>query len=334
MSNEAYKLFNAITLIVMTAICLALESCASIAAGSQSDRLRSEPIKPLPLKLNLDESKVELGRELFHETRLSKDNTVSCVSCHDLDNGGGDQRVHSIGIYNRLGKFNAPTVFNSGFNFKQFWDGRANSLEEQVAVPIHNPDEMGSNWNEVVAKLSASTDYQRKFRSIYADGIQAENIADAISEFERSLVTPNSRFDQYLRGDESVLTEDELRGYRKFKEFGCVSCHQGINVGGNMYETLGAMFNYFEARGNITKSDYGRYNVTGREQDRYVFKVPGLRNVALTAPYFHDGSAEKLEDAVAIMAEFQLGIWLEPKDVSDIVLFLNTLTGEYEEGGK
>ncbi len=334
MKIKKSKVLTIIVLAMATNPCLEMGFLSAAEADTEDGHIRRGPIKPLPLDLDLDEEKVELGRELFHDTRLSKDDSISCATCHDLRKGGVDQLVHPIGIYSQKGELNVPTVFNSGFNFKQFWDGRADSLEEQVAVPIHGSKEMGSSWEEVVAKLSATTHYQQKFRAIYSDGIQADNIADAIAEFERSLVTPNSRFDQYLRGDDAVLSEQELKGYKKFKSFGCSSCHQGVNVGGNMYQTLGAMFNYFEARGNITKADFGRYNVTGREEDRYVFKVPSLRNVALTAPYFHDGSAKKLEDAVAIMAEYQLGIWLEPEDIEDIVAFLRTLTGEYERGGK
>lgn len=289
-----------------------------------------EPIKPIPLAVSLDARKVALGRTLFHEPMLSHKNTVSCASCHDLLKGGADQRVHSIGSDELEGSINAPTVFNSAGNFKQFWDGRAARLEEQIDGPIQAASEMGSTWNEVVAKLRASPAYPGPFKAIYPDGIQPGNIKDALAEFERSLITPNSRFDKFLRGDDSALTTDEKEGWRKFKAFGCTSCHQGVNVGGNMFETLGAMADYFADRGGATAADNGRFNVTGKEEDRYVFKVPGLRNVARTAPYLHDGSASTLAMAVTVMGRYQLGRRLSPKDVEELVQFLQTLTGEYE----
>jgi cytochrome c peroxidase len=289
-----------------------------------------EPIKPIPLAVSLDARKVALGRMLFHEPMLSHDNTLSCASCHDLRKGGADRRIHSIGIHQAEGSINTPTVFNIGGNFKQFWDGRAATLEEQLDGPIQSPSEMGSTWDEVVGKLRAAPAYAGPFNEIYPDGIQAKNIKDALAQFERSLITPNSRFDKFLRGDDAALSADEKEGYRKFKSYGCTSCHQGVNVGGNMFETMGAMADYFANRSGATKADNGRFNVTGREEDRHVFKVPALRNVALTGPYLHDGSASTLEMAVSAMGRYQLGQRLPEKDVEQIVQFLKTLTGEYE----
>ena len=298
-----------------------------------SEKVRDrEPIKPILPNLNLDTRKVELGRALFHETMLSHDNTISCASCHDLGKGGADGRSRSIGIHQAEGTINTPTVFNSGLNFKQFWDGRAATLEAQIDGPIQAATEMGSTWEEVIGKLRATPRYATAFREIFADGIQPANIRSVIAEFERSLVTPNSRFDRFLRGDNRALTAAEQAGYQAFKTHGCASCHQGINVGGKMFETLGTMGDYFGARGHVTGADYGRFNVTGREEDRFVFKVPSLRNVALTAPYFHDGSAKRLEDAVEEMGIYQLGQPISDEDVKLIVEFLKTLTGEY--GGK
>jgi cytochrome c peroxidase len=275
---------------------------------------------------------VALGRALFHEPKLSHDNTVSCASCHDLGKGGVDGRARSIGINGAEGAINSPTVFNSGFNFKQFWDGRAATLEEQVDGPVQAPDEMGSTWEEVVGKLRAVPSYAASFKEVFPDGIQPRNIRNAIAEFERSLITPNSRFDEFLRGNEDAITAEEKAGYQHFKSHGCVSCHQGINVGGNMFETFGTMADYFGERGKLTKADLGRFNVTGREHDRFAFKVPSLRNVALTAPYFHDGSAKTLEEAVKVMGRHQLGEPLPDTEIALIVKFLKTLTGEY--GGK
>lgn len=288
-----------------------------------------EPIRPVPQSLPLDARKVSLGKKLFHETLLSKDNTVSCASCHDLTKGGTDRRVRSVGINQAEGDINAPTVFNSGLHFKQFWDGRAETLAEQVDGPTQADKEMGSTWPEVVTKLQAVPAYATAFKEIYSDGIQRKNVKDAIAEFEKSLITPNSRFDKYLRGDDQAVTEDEKEGYKKFKSYGCITCHQGVNVGGNLFQPLGVMGDYFGDRGSITRADLGRFNVTGNEEDKFTFKVPGLRNIALTAPYFHDGSAKTLEEAVSTMAKYQLGRELPPQDTAQIVLFLKSLTGEY-----
>lgn len=288
-----------------------------------------EPIQPIPQEIKLDRRKVELGDRLFRDPRLSHDNTVSCASCHDLSKGGTDQRPSPIGIGGQIGDVNTPTVFNSGFNFRQFWDGRADTLEDQIDGPTHNPKEMGSSWPEIIGKLKQDSRYVSAFATLYPDGIQSRNIKDAIATFERSLITPNSRFDRFLRGDPTAITEDEKAGYQLFKDYGCVACHQGINVGGNMFQKLGVMVDYFSDRGKLAKPDLGRYNATGRESDRYAFKVPSLRNVARTAPYFHDGSVPNLEVVIELMAKYQLGRSLSPGDVQLIVKFLNTLTGEY-----
>lgn len=289
-----------------------------------------EPIQAIPLQIALNDTKVKLGEKLFHDPLLSHDNSVSCASCHNLHNGGTDHRRHSIGINGAEGVVNTPTVFNSGFNFRQFWDGRAETLEEQINGPIHSPHEMGSNWQEVITKLTASPDYVAAFAALYPDGIHPHTIQDALATFERSLYTPNARFDQFLRGDGEVLTEAEKAGYRLFKTYGCIRCHQGVNIGGNMFQTFGVMGNYFADRGSMSQADLGRFNVTGDERDRHVFKVPSLRNVALTAPYFHDGSAARLEDAVTVMGTYQLGRRLNPSEVDLIVQFLRTLTGTYK----
>ena len=289
-----------------------------------------EPITPLPLKHDLNEAKILLGERLFHDPLLSHDNSISCSSCHSLTTGGTDQLVRSVGIAGKKGPVNAPTVFNSGLNFVQFWDGRAGTLEEQIDGPMSNPNEMGSNWDEVLQKLRASPAYLNRFAEIYPDGIHAANVRDAIATFERSLITPNSRFDRYLSGETSAMNAEEIEGYRLFKVYGCASCHQGVNAGGNLFQKFGVMSNYFAERGQITKADLGRSNVTNNEADRYVFKVPSLRNIAVTAPYFHDGSAATLENAVAIMSRYQLGRALTPAETDMIAKFLKTLSGEYK----
>jgi cytochrome c peroxidase len=289
-----------------------------------------EPIQPIEAPRGLDARKVELGRKLFHDPRLSHDNQLSCATCHNLKTGGTDRKARSIGINGAVGAINAPTVLNSGFNFSQFWDGRAATLERQIDGPLQSAIEMGSTWPEVIEKLKHSQEYVQAFQQIYGDEIESDHVRDSIAEFERSLSTPNSRFDRYLRHDAGALTSREAEGYKLFKSFGCASCHQGVGVGGNMYQKLGVMAPYFTDRGHITKADFGRFNVTGDQRDMYMFKVPSLRNVELTAPYFHDGSAETLADAVRMMAKYQLGRHLTDQEVESIVEFLKTLTGELD----
>lgn len=285
---------------------------------------------PLPLVPPLSDTKVALGRQLFHDKRLSRDNTVACANCHDLSRSGTDGLPVSVGVGGQRGLMNAPTVFNAALNFAQFWDGRADSLEAQVAGPVHNPVEMASNWAEVVAKLGQDVNYPSAFARIYPGrGITAENIADAIATFERTLLTPNSRLDRFLRGDAHALSPTEAAGYRRFMDYGCVACHQGVNAGGNIFQRFGAVGR--PPAGALSgPSDLGRFNVTHREQDRHVFKVPSLRNVAVTGPYFHDGRAAQLAEAVAVMGRAQLGRELSPTDIELIVAFLGTFTGEWE----
>ncbi len=287
-----------------------------------------EPITPIPLNLDLDPLKVELGEKLYQDPRLSHDNSISCASCHDLNKGGTDQVKYSTGINDALGGINSPTTYNSGFNFVQFWDGRAETLEAQAHGPVHNPVEMGSHWSEVIPKLKQVPYYRDSFVKLYPDGLTGDTIVDAIAVYERSLYTPNARFDQFLRGDRSALTKEEQEGYRLFKEYGCIGCHQGINIGGNMYQTLGVMDDYFVHR-DVVEADLGRYNVTKRDWNLYQFKVPTLRNIALTFPYLHDGSAETLEDVLKVMWNSQLGRELREEEARLIVTFLKTLTGEY-----
>jgi cytochrome c peroxidase len=300
-----------------------------IIKAETNDFLSPEPIAPLPVDLILNIEKVALGNQLFHEKKLSKDNTISCASCHALDRGGVDGRVKSIGIKGEFGEINAPTVFNSGFNFRQFWDGRAKTLEEQIDGPIQHPKEMGAVWSEVILKLKLDKSYLAQFNKLYEDGLTQKNVKDAISIFERALITPNSKFDQFLRGNKNILSEKERTGYQRFKSYGCIACHQGMNVGGNMFQTMGVMGNYFKDRGTpITQADLGRFNVTQQENDKHVFRVPSLRNVELSAPYFHDGSVKTLDEAVTYMAKYQLGRKLSKEEIESIVAFLKTLTGD------
>ena len=285
------------------------------------------PILPLVPVRGLDPGRIALGERLFHDARLSADHTVACANCHSLSAGGVDGQRFSVGIGGAMGNINAPTILNSAYNVAQFWNGRAATLEEQAAGPIQNPVEMGATWSQVLSRLEQDDQLVAEFRRLYRDGLTADNLLDALATFERSLVTVNSRFDRYLQGDRQALSRLEEEGYRRFAEYGCISCHQGMLIGGNMFQKFGVLGDYFAGR-SVSEADLGRFNVTGREEDRHVFKVPSLRNVARTAPYFHDGSAATLEQAVLIMARYQLGRELSGDDVEAIVAFLGTLDGE------
>ncbi|PQP01350.1 cytochrome B6 [Pseudomonas frederiksbergensis] len=305
-----------------------LFSCCLIASGAPLD----EPLKPLPAVPEQNPLQVELGRRLFNEPRLSVNNSLSCASCHRLEIGGADDKALSTGFKGEPLTINTPSVFNASLNFRQFWNGRADSLETQAHEVVQSPSEMGSHWEHVVQMLSADPDYKSAFAKAYPDGVTMNNVQNALATYERTLISANSRFDQYLSGNTEILTLDEKYGYQRFKDYGCIACHQGVNIGGNMFQKFGVMGDYFQARGNPTEADLGRYLVTKAEEDRNVFKVPSLRNVAVTAPYFHDGSAKTLEEAVDVMFKFQLGRVPSDKDKDLIIKFLKTLTGEW--GGK
>ena len=295
-----------------------------------SKDLKGEPIQPLPLKVAVDDKKIALGQKLFHDTSLSGDNTLSCASCHDLTKGGTDQAKVATGIKGQQGPINSPTVFNAMYNVTQFWDGRAKDLQAQAAGPVANPGEMGEQWDNVIAKLKQIPEYQDAFQTIYEQqGLTKETVTDAIAGFEQSLVTPDSRFDKYLRGDKGILTTDEKSGYELFK-LNCASCHNGPAVGGLSFEKMGVKQDYFKLRGGqITEADNGRFNVTKEEKDRHFFKVPVLRNVEITYPYFHDGSVNNLNDAVRIMGQVQRNKNFNDTEINNIVSFLKTLTGTY-----
>ncbi len=322
---------------VVCVIGIALWSQMATVAFAQSileERIvrENEPILPVPLQHSVDPEKVALGDKLFHDTLLSGDNTISCASCHDVDRFGVDGTKSSTGIGGQIGTVNAPTVLNSRFNFAQFWDGRAASLEEQAKGPVTNPIEMGGAWENVIAKLQSDNDYVKSFNALYEEGITPDTVADAIKSYEYTLTSVNSPFDQYLRGYDDAITPQEKRGYSLFKEYGCVACHQGVNVGGNMYQRMGAFIPYFNMQNTDSKDDLGRYNVTQKDEDLHVFKVPSLRLAAFTAPYFHDGSVATLSQAIDIMARYQLGYTIPTQDKKDIIAFIRSLAGEYKRG--
>jgi cytochrome c peroxidase len=309
------------------AFALAL-ACAAPAPLPALAGAPGEPIQPVPLSLRQDPAQAALGRRLFSDTRLSVNGKVSCASCHDLARGGADSRGVSLGLDGKPAALNAPTVLNAALNFKQFWNGRADTLEAQIGLVVENPAEMGSRWPDVVRKVQQDADYRSGFAAAYKDGVTRANIEHALASFERTLITPNSRFDRYLRGEHGALSAAEKAGYARFKQYGCVSCHQGVNVGGNMFQKFGVMEEYSGRRGAASRQDSGRYALTGSEEDRHVFKVPSLRNVARTAPYFHDGSAATLEQAIDIMFKYQLGRPGSAEDKALIAQFLATLNAQ------
>lgn len=297
----------------------------------------NEPIRPIPYKVEYDAAKAALGKVLYHDTRLSGDGTISCASCHAIETAGVDNERYSDGIYDQLGGVNAPTTFNAVFNFVQFWDGRAATLAEQAGGPPLNPVEMGSkDFDEISARIAQDKEFTRLFTEVYPEGLCQASITDAIAEYEKTLLTPDSPFDLYLKGDKNAMTAEQIEGYDIFKDFSCATCHAGVNMGGLSYELMGQRANYFEDReltlkSGLTDGDNGRWAQTGVERDRYRFKTPSLRNVALTWPYYHDGSVETLEEAVSKMARFQVGRTMPEDKVLKVKAFLEAQTGVLTE---
>lgn len=295
-----------------------------------AEAFANEPVQPLMTSLPTDSAKVALGFALYHDTRLSGDNTISCATCHGLNTAGVDRKQYSEGIKGQFGGVNAPTVYNAALNFLQFWDGRAADLKEQAAGPPLNPVEMGcASFDEICAKLADDKAFSTRFLAVYPEGFTQSTVTDAIAEFEKTLLTP-SRFDHYLMGDKTALTAEELEGYQLFKDNKCATCHVGVNLGGQSFEYMGIKNNYFDYRGTgLTDGDNGRFAVTNNEADRHRFKTPTLRNVMLTPPYMHDGTIQTIEDAIQVMHEFQIGRHISDAETAKIVAFLGTLTGEY-----
>jgi cytochrome c peroxidase len=291
------------------------------------ERGTHEPLSPILLSVVEDGPQTQLGERLFHDPQLSHDNRQSCATCHPLDRGGMDGQPRAMAVDGLPRLRNTPTIFNVGLNFWFNWDGVVHTLEAHAERLLRNPAIMNTTWPELQGKLGREADYVSAFRAAYVDGLTWNNVIAALVSFERSLVTPHSRFDRYLRGEQQMLTAKEQQGYSLFKSYGCVACHQGVNVGGNMF----AKFGVFQSPNGASEVgiDNGRYNVTHRSQDVQVFRVPSLRNVAMTAPYFHDGRAPTLAVAVDTMARVQLGKELTPEEIGLIVQFLQTLTGDY-----
>ncbi|MEM1180810.1 MAG: cytochrome c peroxidase [Acidobacteriota bacterium] len=308
------------------------------AAALESGAGAGGPISPLPRSLDLDPRRVEVGELLFNDRRLSGDNSVSCRDCHNLETGGVDRRVRSPGAGGNTSPLNTTTVFNVGLLPRLLWSGRFESLEAQLEALLTSSPLLDTGWEEILGKLRADAELVEAFRgAFHGEGPTERTVLAALSLYQRSLLTPNSPFDRYLRGEESALSPAAFAGYRKFSSFGCISCHQGMHVGANLFQRFGVIRNYHSdeqiASPDFPEAYFGLYAATGNEDDRFMFRVSGLRNVAETPPYFHDGSAETLEEAVRTMATYQLGRALGDEDVGDIVAFLESLTGEAPGAG-
>lgn len=307
-------------------ILAALHVVTGIKQASASPIGGEESLKPLPQSIEYNRDKAKLGKRLFFDTRLSSDGSISCASCHIPEHGGAEPRVVSTGVHGHKGAMNAPSVYNAYFNFRQFWNGRADNLQKQAAGPLSNPIEMNFSEQELERYINADKSYAQSFLKIYGvEHATATEVTDAIAEFEKALITPNALFDRYLRG-EVELEPDQAEGYRLFKSLGCITCHNGINIGGNSYQYLGAVnpVPHNDGSGDL-------YSRTGNEFDKNRFKVPSLRNIALTAPYLHDGSQPALRDVLKIMAYHNISFRLTEQEIDYLIAFLNTLTGETPE---
>jgi cytochrome c peroxidase len=314
--------------------CVGLASCGTREQppdqNSEDDEaLGARPLEPLPITVDFDRPRAELGELLFRDPSLSGDGKVACSDCHHESHGLADDQPHTAVAGRPETALNPPTMYNVRFLYKLSWSGKYDSLESHLDALMTNPKVMASSWQRATERLSELASYAAKFKAVFADGLTPPNVRQALLEYERSLVTPNSPFDRYLRGDAQAISSDAKQGFALFKSYGCASCHQGMAIGGNVFERFGVLRDYFADRGHFETADLGRFNVTSDERDRFVFRVPSLRNVALTAPYFHNGSAATLDAAVGAMAHYQLGRELDAKDTSSLVAFLRSLTGEY-----
>jgi len=293
--------------------------------GSLNVAQAEEPIKPIQPAKNINLAMMELGKKLYFDPRLSKSGFISCNSCHNLSMGGTDNLPTSIGHKWNQGPINAPTVLNSSFNIAQFWDGRAKDLKEQAGGPIENPGEMASTHELATNVIKGIPGYVREFKLVFGDDdINVDYMTSAIAEFEKTLVTPGSKFDQWLLGDANAISENELKGYQLFKNSGCIACHSGVAVGGSSFQKMGIIKKY-----QTTNPAQGLAGISKKDAEMFMFKVPTLRNIELTYPYFHDGAITSLKDAVNIMAEIQLGRKYTNEESESVVAFLKTLTGDY-----
>lgn len=319
-------------------------ACLTIAVATALYRydiiLANEPVEVIPDCIETNPAKVALGKKMFNDTRISLDNTISCATCHVLEDGGADhadERV-SEGINGLQGTVNSPTVFNAVFNIDQFWNGRAHTLAEQAAAPPINPVEMGDQtWEQIIERLSQDASLVAEFKAIYPEeGLTEATVTDAIEEFEKTLITPNDKLDRYLKGDKNAMSAEELTGYQAFKANDCATCHYGKTLGGQSFELMSKYGDYFadrkQSRPEIAYNDddNGLFGFTGKAEDMHKFKVPNLRNISKTAPYYHDGTIESLEEAVSLMFHYELGKTATDEQVASITTFLIALDGKSE----
>lgn len=323
---------------------IAILACTTIAVATALYRydniLAGEPVEVIPDYVETNPAKVALGKKMFNDTRISLDNTISCATCHVLEDGGADhadERV-SEGINGLQGTVNSPTVFNAVFNIDQFWNGRAHTLAEQAAAPPINPVEMGDQtWEQIIERLCQDASLVAEFKAIYPEeGLTEATVTDAIEEYEKTLITPNDKLDRYLKGDKNAMSAEELAGYQAFKANDCATCHYGKTLGGQSFELMSKYGDYFadrkQSRPDIAYNDddNGLYSFTGKAEDMHKFKVPNLRNISKTAPYYHDGTIESLEEAVRLMFHYELGKTVTDEQVASITTFLKALDGESE----
>ena len=300
----------AIGIVIMGGLQLAAAPSQPLNQPLESGVVAEEPITPVPEPPPIDPRKVKLGERLFGDPHLSHDGSRSCSSCHDLSTNGASTKRQDVGPDGSSLPFNTPTIFNATLNFRLGWEGKLRTIQSDVKAALENPQVMGVSISEAVARLAADPNTRKEFTAAYGSGPDAANMMDAIASFERTLVTPDSKFDRWLTGDAAALSTDELDGYRLFKSLGCASCHQGVNVGGNLFERHGIFHPLASPKPEI-------------------LRVPSLRNVATTPPYFHDGSAQTLDEAVRKMGLAQLNSTLTDQQVNAIVAYLQTLTGKY-----
>ena len=324
-----------ISLCALASIFLAISTITPVQAANKyiqnhiiSDKpQKSRLISPIPKKiLGLNPKKVSLGKQLFTDTRLSQSG-FSCTTCHSLSHYGIDQLETPVTTMKTRGIWNTPSIFNLVFQDSYMWNGRLNTLEEQILDVMSNKAHMNGNWKSTVHQLSNDANLKSQFTSIYKNGITQSNIIDALVNFEKSLITPNAPFDRYLQGDDNAISDDQKSGFILFNEYGCIACHQGTNIGGGLRAKLGIFVSPFDSD-NILERDLGLEAVTKNIKDRHIFRVASLRNVAKTAPYFHHGQVKSLESAVKKMAKYQLNRDIPDADTKLIVAFLQSLTGE------
>lgn len=296
-------------------------SVSTLCFATQNDAI--QPITEAPIT---NENKVTLGKDLFNDPLFSRDKTLSCASCHSLNKGGTDNLARYIGLDKREGQFNTPTIFNSSLNFKQFWDARASTLGEAIDDHVASSTIFGNTWADIVHRVKENSAYTTAFAHIYKKEINQHTIKDALTAYINTLSTPHSPFDRFLQGDTKALSNDAQKGYQLFKKYGCITCHQGPNMGGNLIMRLGIYKEYYPTQKTPTTADLGLFNITGKEEDKYAFKVPTLRNIALTAPYLHDGSIKTLDEVIKIMGVYQVGQPIPNSDIPYIVKFLESLT--------